>query len=176
MSYDFGLQIEELPASQLAAEALKRLDQLIAATEPHDPKWQLRLQVEEIKDIVRQLRQQAAFAHLSDPQQALAFLRAQLLGEGCSRQELAELTGLPERAVASGALSRSTHYSPARLTLVAKLTLIVEGGFSKRGTYQWFYRERYQLDDRRPVDLLDVPDGEEKLLALAYGGLTSDAS
>lgn len=105
-------------------------------------------------------------ARLEDPIVAEAFVRSHLTrpegGYPVSDARITELLGA----------------TPERTALIAKLTYELSGSMTSEGVSHWFDRERYQLDGRSPMELIeDNPKtAAEVLLDLARGGQTQIAT
>jgi len=57
-----------------------------------------------------------------------------------------------------------------RLILVVWLVNLLRHAWTPEGIVAWFYRERRDLDDRRPIDVLDDPEYENRLMLAARQG------
>lgn len=81
------------------------------------------------------------------------------------QRDLAELLAVTPRTVHrwSSQAGEPEH----RLQLVARLVAVLRHAWTPKGILAWFHRPRRDLDEKRPIDLLDDPAAERSLLSAA---------
>jgi hypothetical protein len=118
------------------------------------------------EDFIREAIEQQETWALEDPQQAGAYLQEELIddpldGVGVDQQDLDSLLD-----------SQNSSQPPERTVLIAKLVHQLRDGWTAQGVIHWFSRQRYQLENRTPLELIDedLQAATEILLSLARGG------
>lgn len=88
---------------------------------------------------------------------------------GIGRKELGELIGVGERQLQR--LAKDEGSLPSRrLQMVARLVALLWRAWTPAGVVAWFHRERADLNDRAPIEVLDDPDYERTLILAARRG------
>lgn len=88
--------------------------------------------------------------------------------------ELAALLGRSQRQVQRWAAQEGV--SPRRLELVARIVALLRHSWTEEGVVAWFFRPRFDLRGKKPVDVLDDPSWEEALLVAARRGRAQHGS
>jgi hypothetical protein len=84
---------------------------------------------------------------------------------GVRQTDIAELLDVDPRTIRRWSASAGT--PEHRLQLVARLVAVLRHAWTPQGILAWFHRPRRDLDERRPIDLLDDPGSERVLLSAA---------
>jgi len=88
--------------------------------------------------------------------------------------ELAAVLGRSQRQVQRWATQTG---APARrLELVARIAMLLRHSWTEEGVVAWFLRPRSDLGGKKPIDLLDDPDRELELIAIARRGRAQHGS
>lgn len=136
-----------------------------------DPSWRLREIRDEIVDILATLRRELEHREIDDTAGAVGFLFLELAG--VRQADLGELLGVDPRTLRSWRARRpiAVKRNPARVVLVAQLVYDLRHSMTPQGILQWFKRSRPQLDNRAPLEILelDVAEASETLRSLARG-------
>jgi hypothetical protein len=85
-----------------------------------------------------------------------------------SQAKLAELLGISTRQLQRW--KKDGGRPTRRLRTVARLIAILRRGWTDEGVIAWFYRPRHDLDEKRPIDLLDNAEFDELLSRAARQG------
>jgi transcriptional regulator with XRE-family HTH domain len=88
--------------------------------------------------------------------------------------ELAALLGKSQRQVQRWASQETA--PPRRLELVARIAALLGHAWTSEGVVAWFFRPRPDLQNRKPIDLLDDPGQEAELIAAARRGRAQHGS
>jgi uncharacterized protein (DUF2384 family) len=127
-------------------------------------------------EALRHLVRDALDAHVTGAGDDAGALARQL-GEwlpGVTQAELARLAGISDRQFQRW--KKNGGKAPRRLTLVARLVAILRRGWTGEGVVAWFRRPRADLDGKRPVDVLDDPAYELRLVAAVRQGRAGHGS
>jgi hypothetical protein len=85
-----------------------------------------------------------------------------------SQKDLAALVGVTTRHFQRWA--RFGGDPPRRLLLVTRLIALLRRAWTPEGVVAWFYRARHDLDGRTPIDVIDDPAYEHRLMTAARQG------
>jgi transcriptional regulator with XRE-family HTH domain len=88
--------------------------------------------------------------------------------------ELAALLGKSQRQVQRWSSQETP--PPRRLEVVARIAALLRHAWTPEGVVAWFFRPRPELQNRKPVDLLDDPDREGELIGAARRGRAQHGS
>jgi hypothetical protein len=94
---------------------------------------------------------------------------------GITRKQLGELIAVGERQL-QRLVKDDEGKASRRLQLVARLVALLWRAWTPAGVVAWFYRQRGDLDDRSPIDVLDDPDYERALMLAARRGRAEHGS
>jgi uncharacterized protein (DUF2384 family) len=127
---------------------------------------------EQLRHIVRD----ATDGHVTGAGQSSAEVMESLRGvlPSVGQIELAALLGRSQRQVQRWA--RKTGAPPRRLELVARIAMLLRQSWTEEGVVAWFLRPRKDLDGKKPIDLLDDPNREQDLIAVARRGRAQHGS
>lgn len=168
---------QELDATALAevrgimVDAIHDLEE-IDAEKPWDAVEVFVLKSEAIRHIVRDALDGHAGSDGRDAQ-ALAETLASWLPRILQR-ELADLVGISPRQFLRW--KKEGGDPSRRLLLVVRLVALLHRAWTPEGVVAWFGRERRDLGDKRPIDVLDDHDYEQRLLAVARQGRAQHGS
>lgn len=134
---------------------------------PFDSYEQTLLHLEAIRHVVRDVLDQ----HVPGEHDARAVIAGleDALGR-VGRKELAQLLGTSERSIQRILASDEPVAPSRRLLLVARLVELLRRGWTEEGVMAWLARPRPALDGRAPLDVIDDPEREQDVLALARAG------
>lgn len=149
-------------------EALYEYDE----TRPLDSVDSFLVHAEALRHIVRDALDGQPAGDESDARDLLDGLSQQLPGIG--RRELGKLIGVGERQVQR--LAKEGGRSSRRLQLVARLVALLWRAWTPAGVVAWFYRQRDDLDGHAPIDVLDDPDYEPRLMLATRRGRAQHGS
>lgn len=90
------------------------------------------------------------------------------------QKDLAELVGRSPRQVQRWA--RDGGQPTRRLRLVTRMVALLRHAWTEEGIVAWFERARRDLDGRRPIDLLDDPAYEQRLMLAVRQGRAQHGS
>lgn len=128
---------------------------------------------EAVRHIVRDALDGQPDGDESDAQKLLAGLIQQL--PGISRKEMGALIGVGERQIQR--LAKDKGRTPSRrLQLVARLVALLWRAWTPAGVVAWFYRSRKDLEGQAPIDVLEDPDYERRLMLAARRGRAQHGS
>lgn len=154
----------------LAEEIRKRVIDLLTTRadgdRPLDVADRVLVQAEAIRHIVRDLLDEQPPMRGRTSREVIGQLEEWLAGLPVG--DLAKLLGLGTRQLQRRRQDDGT--STSRMHLVLRLVAILRHGWTDRGVYEWFVRERTQLNDKAPIELLDEPGAERALMGLARAG------
>ena len=155
----------------IIVEALHDLEE-IDAERPWDTVEVFVLKAEAMRHIVRD----ALDGHVgSDGGDAGAL--AQNLVEWLPRVPQTRLAGLVDISPRQFLRWRKQGGDPTRrLILVTRLIALLRSAWTPEGVVAWFERPRRDLDDKRPIDVLDEPDYEQRLLTAVRQGRAQHGS
>jgi hypothetical protein len=124
------------------------------------------VRAESIRHILRDVLDEDIGPEASDAGVLIAELESWL--PGVPRREIARLGGFGVRT--SYRYAKGGTAPSHRLTLVARLAAILRRGWTPQGVVAWFDRPREDLDSRKPIDVLDDPAYEHRLMRAARSG------
>jgi hypothetical protein len=155
-------------------QALLEIKDLLADGKPCDLDTSDRLLVciERVRHVVRD----ALDEHVSGCQSDVGLVMADLekwLPRTPDRV-LAEIVDVDRRTLARW--KRKSGPPDHRLRIVASLIAILRHNWTEEGIVAWFYRPRHDLDGRKPIDLLDDPNGADTLISAARSGRSQYAT
>lgn len=150
-------------------EALNELDE----ERPLDSVDAFVVHAEAVRHIVRDALDGQPDGNESSAKELLDGLYRQL--PGVTRKQLGELVGVGERQIQRLAKDESSKPS-RRLQLVARLVALLWRAWTPAGVVAWFYRQRTDLDDHAPIDVLDTPEYERALMLAARRGRAQHGS
>ncbi|HYJ00328.1 MAG TPA: hypothetical protein VEX36_11725 [Thermoleophilaceae bacterium] len=132
----------------------------------------LLVEMEAVRHVVRDILQEQPAIDVRDAAQVIALLEEWL--QDATVIQRAELLGLSERQVQrkrkdGGVASR-------RQQLVIQLVAILRHAWTDQGVVAWFLRERTDLGDDRPIDLLDDASREREIVLAARAGRVQGAA
>jgi hypothetical protein len=156
--------------SALAAAALLDSDALVA-------RRGVRLGLEQVRQALRDIIELRPIDEDTPIAEITAWLDQTL--EGVSHKDLADLLGTTTRTWERWLTGTQPDADALiRLRRVAGLTMQLRHALTGPGVVRWFARPHPRLKGggMRPIDLLDDPDGYQKLLALASGLRSTQAS
>jgi transcriptional regulator with XRE-family HTH domain len=135
-----------------------------------------RLALEQVRQALRDIMEARPVDEDAEPAQVAAWLEENL---GLSQQQLAELVGSSARTWQRWLTG--TQPDPeqlVRLRRIARLAMHLRHALTGPGVARWFIRPHPLLKagTGRPIDLLDDPEGYQKLLVLASGLRSTQAS
>jgi uncharacterized protein (DUF2384 family) len=155
----------------IIVEALHDLDD-INEEHPWDAVEVFVLKAEAIRHIVRD----ALDAHVgSDGRDAAAL--AESLQEWLPRvpqTRIADLVGISPRQFLRW--KKEGGDPTRRLVLVTRLVALLHRAWTPEGVVAWFERPRRDLDDKRPIDVLDDHDYEQRLMTVVRQGRAQHGS
>jgi hypothetical protein len=149
-------------------QALVELDE----ARPLDSVDRFFVHAEAVRHIVRDALDGQPDGDESDAQELLESISKQI--PGVSRKELGSLIGVGERQVQR--LMKDGGAASRRLQMVARLVSLLYRSWTPAGVVAWFYRERADLDNRAPIDLLDDVEYERRVLLAARRGRAQHGS
>src|SRR6476619_3047385 len=150
-------------------EALNELNE----EQPLDSVDAFVVHAEAVRHIVRDALDGQPDGNKSSAKELLDSLYKQL--PGITRKQLGELIGVGERQIQR--LAKDESPSPSRrLQLVARLVALLWRAWTPAGVVAWFYRQRADLDNRTPIDVLDAPEYERALMLAARRGRAQHGS
>jgi uncharacterized protein (DUF2384 family) len=121
-------------------------------------------------EAMRHLVRDALDAHVEgagrDAQAVVTQLREWL--PTTTQVEIARLAGISDRQFHRWKTNGGK--PPRRLTLVARLVALLHRAWTEEGVIAWFHRARRDLDGHAPIDVLDDPAYERRLLAAVRQG------
>ena len=135
-----------------------------------------RLALEQVRQALRDIKEARPVDEDADPAQVVAWLEETL---GLPQQQLAELVGTSARTWQRWlAGSRPDPGQLVRLRRIARLAMHLRHALTGPGVARWFVRPHPLLKAGagRPIDLLDDPEGYQRLLVLASGLRSTQAS
>jgi hypothetical protein len=145
----------------------------------HDPKHpldsyeQALLRLEAIRHVIRD----AIDRHLPGEHDARALIDGiEDALPRVGRRELAALLGTSERSLQRILASERPIEPSRRLLLVARLVELLRRGWTPEGVVAWLTRPRPALDGASALDVIDDPEREQDVLALARGGRAQHGS
>jgi uncharacterized protein (DUF2384 family) len=124
------------------------------------------VEMEAVRHILRDLVQEQPPIDLRDASAVITLMEEWL--PRVSVNQLAEILGCSPRQLQRR--RRDGGPSTSRAELVARLVAILRHGWTDEGVAAWFFRERRELEGARPIDLLEDPQSERKLLMAARSG------
>lgn len=155
----------------IIVEALHDLDD-IDSERPWDAVEVFVLKAEAIRHIVRD----ALDGHVgSDGRDAAALVES--LQEWLPRvpqRRLADLVGISPRQFLRW--RKEGGDPPRRLVLVTRLVALLHRAWTPEGVIAWFERPRRDLDNKRPIDVLDDHDYEQRLMTVVRQGRAQHGS
>jgi hypothetical protein len=86
---------------------------------------------------------------------------------GVPKSAIAELLDVDVRTLSRW--ERRAAPPPHRLALVGKLLAVLRHSWTPPGAVAWFHRPQFDLEGRRPIDLLGRPEAAPALIAAARG-------
>jgi hypothetical protein len=136
------------------------------AKEPLDAYDALLLNAEAIRHLLRD----ALDGHVEGGESSVRMIVEQLERwlPRVSRKELADLCGIGTRQFQRWGQSDSP--PPRRAQLVARLVALLHRSWTPEGVVAWFYRSRLELDGKAPIDVLDDPAYEQRLMLAVRQG------
>lgn len=132
----------------------------IQAEEPLDAFDKLLLNVEAMRHLLRD----ALDGHVDGSEEDVSHVVEELQRwlPSSNQAELASLMGVSKRQYQRWALS---HARPSRRAqIVSHLVAVLRRSWTDAGVVAWFYRDRPGLDGMSPIDVIDRPDYEQRLL------------
>ncbi|HEX5762377.1 MAG TPA: hypothetical protein VFY04_04570 [Solirubrobacterales bacterium] len=119
--------------------------------------------IERVRHVIRDALDEFVGGASADRRRLLQELERSL--PGVRQRDLAELLAVTPRTVHrwSSQAGEPEH----RLQLVARLVAVLRHAWTPKGILAWFHRPRRDLDEKRPMDLLDDPAAERSLLSAA---------
>jgi hypothetical protein len=150
-------------------EALNELDE----SRPLDSVDNFIVHAEAVRHIVRDALDGQPDGAQSDARDLLNGVENRL--PGVTRRELAQLIGVGERQMQR--LAKGDGNRPSRrLELVARLVALLGRAWTPAGAVAWFYRERKDLDDKTPIEVIEDPNYERSLMLAARRGRAQHGS
>lgn len=149
-------------------EALNEIDE----NRPLDSIDNFVVHAEAVRHIVRDALDGQAKGDEADSGELLEGLAMQL--PGVTRKELSELLGVGERQMQR--LAKGGARPSDRLRLVSRLVALLWRAWTPAGVVAWFYRQRTDLDGKRPIDVLGNPECERSLMVAARQGRAQHGS
>jgi hypothetical protein len=139
---------------------------------PLDTVDSILVHAEQLRHIVRD----AMDGHVTGAGQSSAEVMESLRGvlPSVGQIELAALLGRSQRQVQRWA--RQTGAPPRRLELVTRIAMLLRHSWTEEGVVAWFLRPRKDLNGKKPIDLLDDPNHEQDLIAVARRGRAQHGS
>lgn len=158
-------------ARGIIVEALHDLDDL-DEEQPWNAVEVFVLKTEAIRHIVRD----ALDAHVgSDGRDAAALVQSlQVWLPRVPQRRIADLVGISPRQFLRW--KKGGGDPTRRLVLVTRLVALLHRAWTPEGVVAWFERPRRDLDDRRPIDVLDDHDYEQRLLTAVRQGRAQHGS
>ena len=159
-------QLDDRAAAEIRNRLIAILTLDIEETTSLDVADRFLMEMEAVRDIVRDLLDEQPAVELRDAAHVVALLESWL--PRVSVAQLAEILGLSERA-----LQRRRHgegEATHRMGLVARLVAILRHSWTDEGVAAWFHRPLSALGGARPIELLDDPGRERDLLLVARSG------
>ncbi|MGZ4617129.1 MAG: helix-turn-helix domain-containing protein [Frankiaceae bacterium] len=135
-----------------------------------------RLALEQVRQALRDIMEARPVDEDAEPAQVAVWLEENL---GLSQQQLAELVGSSTRTWQRWlAGTQPDPEQLVRLRRIARLAMHLRHALTGPGVARWFVRPHPLLKGGagRPIDLLDDPEGYQKLLVLASGLRSTQAS
>ena len=119
--------------------------------------------IERVRHVIRDALDEFVGGASADRRRLLEEIERSL--PGVKQADLAKLLDVDPRTVRrwSSAPGEAEH----RLQLVAHLVAILRHAWTPKGIVGWFQRPRRDLDGKRPIDLLEDPASERRLLTAA---------
>lgn len=124
------------------------------------------VRAESIRHILRDVLDEDIGAHRHDTQALVGLLEAWL--SGVPRSDLARLLDVSVRTLQRYAKEGGP--ASRRLWLVTRLVAVLHRAWTPQGVVAWFDRNRAELDERSPRDVLDEPEYEAALMLTARQG------
>lgn len=93
-----------------------------------------------------------------------------------TRKDLGDLLGISERSIQRTLKANEPVEPGRRLLIVARLVELLRRAWTPEGVIAWFFRPRRELDGSMPVDLLDDPAAERRILSAAKQGRAQHGS
>jgi len=158
--------------TEISAEILKLASLIVVDPALDDPSWEIREQVDHIKDLLSTLQREIDHSALDDPRLAVAFVLGEL--QDVDQKELARLLGYAsDRSLRDlrAEKTKDVRKNGDRVVLVAQIVYDLRSAMSPHGMLAWFRRGRHQLGGRAPIDLIDesATGADAPLRALARG-------
>jgi hypothetical protein len=144
--------------------------------EPHAARKAARLALEQIRQALRDIVEAGPVDEDVPPARVAAWLEGVL---GVPQAQVAELVGTSARTWQRWLTGTTPDpYLLARLRRIARLTMHLRHALTGPGVARWFTRPHPLIKDSAgcPADLLDDPDGYRRLLVLAAGLRSTQAS
>jgi uncharacterized protein (DUF2384 family) len=141
-------------------------------TRPLDTVDRYLVHAEAMRHIVRD----ALDAHVEGAGRDAEAVVAQLLAwlPNTTQTEIARLVGISDRQFHRWKTSGGV--APRRLTLVARLVAILRRSWTEEGAIAWFHRARPELNGHTPVEVLDDPAYERRLITAVRQGRAGHGS
>lgn len=141
-------------------------------TRPLDTIDSLLVHAEQLRHLVRDALDGHVGGLGQSSQEVMESLREML--PSIRQVELAALLGRSQRQVQRWATQAGP--PPRRLELVARIAALLRHSWTEDGVVAWFFRPRRDLGGKKPVDLLDSPDWEDRVLRAARRGRAQHGS
>jgi len=168
------LDLDSDAIAEIRGIIVEALDDLVGIDEerPWDTVELFLLKAEAIRHIVRD----ALDAHVGSDGQDTAALVQSLLNwlPRVSQTRLAGLVGISPRHFQRW--KRVGSEPTRRLLLVTRLVALLHRAWTPEGVVAWFERPRRDLDGKRPIDVLDDHDYEQRLMIAVRQGRAQHGS
>lgn len=159
-------------AEELRTETSRLGDLMEADPELHDEGWLIRDSLDQIEDLKEIMARKIEREALDDPAVALSFVARQL--RRVETDGLARILGVSSEIAAHAQAGQSirSEVEDLRATLVGQLVYDLRNSMTSGGIVLWFETDRYQLENRSPLALIDtdVRIAEKPLRSLARAG------
>lgn len=144
----------------------------IAEARPLDALDGLLIRLEQIRHIIRDALDESLGVKDDDGRGVAERLTVWL--DGVRQRDIADLVGVSPRTLQR--LLKDGGTPPNRMRLAARLVVILRRAWTPAGVMAWFRRPRMELDNRAPIDVLDDPEYEERLMSAARQGRAQHGS
>jgi hypothetical protein len=143
------------------------------AERPLDSVDSVMVHLEAIRHVVRD----AIDGHVTPDGDARALLRGlEAKLPRITRKDLARLIGTSDRSIQRTLKSEQQVEPSWRLLVVARLVELLRRAWTPEGVVAWFFRPRPEWDGVAPLDLLEDPSSEQRLMSAAKQGRAQHGS
>jgi hypothetical protein len=160
-----GVEPTPDPVAAEVREEVAALTHFIAHQYLLEQEQQTRDAFDHITDLLELLTRRVERVALDDPQLAIMFVTRQL--ERADRESVASLLNIDAGTIQASyeGADISGRVAAGRARLTAQLIYDLRNSLTRRGIIRWFGRQRYQLDGKTPLEVLnDRPEDAEALL------------